>query len=167
MSSTDTVRTGKKPAKDASTQRYLPFSEIRENMIMMKDGAILAQLGNPDMREPIQYAMTYPDRIPLAYKTLEFKELLELQFMPPRYDDFPALKLAFEVGRQGGFKPAVFNAANETAVYAFLEDKISFPQIYQTVTSVLDAMESEDDFTLDNLLAIDQWARCKASELIK
>ena len=111
--------------------------------------------------------MTYPDRIPLAYKTLEFKELLELQFMPPRYDDFPALKLAFEVGRQGGFKPAVFNAANETAVYAFLEDKISFPQIYQTVTSVLDAMESEDDFTLDNLLAIDQWARCKASELIK
>ncbi len=140
---------------------------IVHSMIMMKDGAILAQLGNPDMREPIQYAMTYPDRIPLAYKTLEFKELLELQFMPPRYDDFPALKLAFEVGRQGGFKPAVFNAANETAVYAFLEDKISFPQIYQTVTSVLDAMESEDDFTLDNLLAIDQWARCKASELIK
>ncbi len=140
---------------------------IVHSMIMMKDGAILAQLGHPDMREPIQYALSYPERIPLSIKALDFKELLTLEFMEPRYEDFPALKLAFEVGKQGGFKPAVFNAANETAVYAFLEDKISFPQIYETVIAVLASMEQEKAFTLDNLLQIDQWARVKAKELMK
>lgn len=139
---------------------------IVHSMIQMKDGAILAQLGNPDMREPIQYAMTYPKRLPLSMKHLDFSELLQLEFMPPRYDDFPALRLAFEVGAAGGFKPAVFNAANETAVYAFLDDTITFGDIYKTVTSVLDSMEKEDAFTLENLLAVDQWARRKATEVI-
>lgn len=139
---------------------------IVHSMIQMKDGAILAQLGNPDMREPIQYAMTYPKRLPLSMKHLDFSELLQLEFMPPRYDDFPALRLAFEVGAAGGFKPAVFNSANETAVYAFLDDTITFGDIYKTVTSVLDSMEKEDAFTLENLLAVDQWARRKATEVI-
>ncbi len=140
---------------------------IVHSMIMMKDGAILAQLGNPDMREPIQYALTYPRRCPLSMEPLRFDQLLQLEFMPPRYDDFPALQLAFEVGRAGGFKPAVFNAANETAVYAFLEDKISFGDIYKTVIGVLESMENEREFTLDNLLATDAWARRKALELMK
>ncbi|MCF0155831.1 MAG: 1-deoxy-D-xylulose-5-phosphate reductoisomerase [Veillonella sp.] len=139
---------------------------IVHSMIQMKDGAILAQLGNPDMREPIQYAMTYPKRVPLHMDVLDFSQLLTLEFMPPRYDDFPALRLAFEVGAAGGFKPAVFNAANETAVYAFLDDTITFGQIYKTVYEVLASMETEGDFTLDNLLAIDQWARQKAQEVI-
>lgn len=139
---------------------------IVHSMIQMKDGAILAQLGNPDMREPIQYAMTYPQRVPLHMEHLDFSKILNLEFMPPRYDDFPALKLAFEVGAAGGFKPAVFNAANETAVYAFLDDTIRFGDIYKTVSAVLEAMGPEDDFTLDNLLAIDQWARHKATEII-
>lgn len=140
---------------------------IVHSMIQMKDGAILAQLGNPDMREPIQYAMTYPSRLPLKMDCLDFKDALQLDFMPPRYDDFPALRLAFQVGRAGGFKPAVFNAANETAVYAFLENKITFPQIYDTVCQVLDKMESEDEFTLENLLAVDLWARQMARDIIK
>lgn len=140
---------------------------IVHSMIMMKDGAVLAQLGNPDMREPIQYALTYPKRASLNMETLDFSKLINLEFMPPRYDDFPALKLAFEVGRQGGFKPAVFNAANETAVYAFLDNKIKFSQIYSTVVSVLEAMESDDEFTLDNLLAVDLWARAKARDIMK
>ena len=135
-------------------------------VIRLNDGAILAQMGNPDMREPIQYALTYPKRMHLDMKHLDFKELLTLEFMPPRVDDFPALNLAYEVGKIGGFKPAVFNAANETAVYAFLDGKIIFSDIYKIVTAVLESMGRDDDFTLDNLLAIDQWARIKASEFI-
>lgn len=140
---------------------------IVHSMIMMKDGAILAQLGNPDMREPIQYALTYPERKPLKMDTLTFEETLQLEFFPPRYDDFPALKLAFEVGRVGGFKPAVFNAANEEAVYAFLAGKIQFGDIYKTVVTVLERMESEPTFTLAHLREIDLWARETARTLIK
>lgn len=139
---------------------------IVHSMIRLNDGAILAQMGNPDMREPIQYALTYPKRMSLNMKHLDFKELLTLEFMPPRVDDFPALNLAYKVGKIGGFKPAVFNAANETAVYAFLEGKIVFSDIYKIVTAVLASMETDDEFTLDNLLAIDQWARIKALEFI-
>lgn len=139
---------------------------IIHSMIRLNDGAILAQMGNPDMREPIQYALTYPKRMSLNMKYLDFKELLTLEFMPPRVDDFPALNLAYKVGKIGGFKPAVFNAANETAVYAFLDGKIVFSDIYKIVTAVLASMETDDEFTLDNLLAIDQWARIKALEFI-
>lgn len=140
---------------------------IVHSMIMMKDGAILAQLGNPDMREPIQYALTYPHREPLHMDVLTFDQALQLEFFPPRYEDFPALKLAFEVGRAGGFKPAVFNAANEEAVYAFLAGKLQFGQIYKTVVTVLEQMETEPEFTLPNLRNIDLWAREKARSLIK
>ena len=139
---------------------------IIHSMIRLNDGAILAQMGNPDMREPIQYALTYPKRMSLNMKHLDFKELLTLEFMPPRVDDFPALNLAYKVGKIGGFKPAVFNAANETAVYEFLDGKIVFSDIYKIVTDVLASMETDDEFTLDNLLAIDQWARIKALEFI-
>lgn len=139
---------------------------IIHSMIRLNDGAILAQMGNPDMREPIQYALTYPKRMSLNMKHLDFKELLTLEFIPPRVDDFPALNLAYKVGKIGGFKPAVFNAANETAVYAFLDGKIVFSDIYKIVTAVLASMETDDEFTLDNLLAIDQWARIKALEFI-
>lgn len=140
---------------------------IVHSMIMMKDGAILAQLGNPDMREPIQYALTYPQRKPLKMDTLTFEQALQLEFFPPRYEDFPALKLAFEVGRAGGFKPAVFNAANEEAVYAFLAGKIQFGDIYKTVVSVLEKIETEPTFTLAHLREMDLWARETARALIK
>lgn len=139
---------------------------IVHSMIQMKDGAVLAQLGMPDMREPIQYALTYPQRVELAMKKLDFLEALQLDFMPPRYDDFPALRLAFEVGRAGGFKPAIFNAANEIAVYAFLDRKIAFGDIYKTVCKVLEQAETEPEFTLDNLLAMDAWARDKARAVL-
>lgn len=139
---------------------------IIHSMIRLQDGAILAQMGNPDMREPIQYALTYPRRLPLEMNHLDFKELLTLEFIPPRFDDFPALRLAYQVGKEGHFMPAVFNAANETAVYAFLEDAIKFGDIYKIVTAVLDQFNNTGDFTLDNLLANDQWARAMAKELI-
>lgn len=139
---------------------------IVHSMIRMKDGALLAQMGNPDMREPIQYALTYPHRLPLEMKHLDWTKALDLQFLPPRYDDFPALALAFEVGKAGGFKPAVFNAANEIAVYAFLENRISFGDIFKTVYQTLATMPREEEFTLENLLAMDRWAREKATVLL-
>jgi len=139
---------------------------IIHSMVRYVDGSVIAQMGNPDMREPIQYALTYPKREVLSMNHLDFTKALQLEFLPPRYDDFPALRLAYEVGRASGFKPAVFNSANETAVYAFLDDKIAFGDIYKVVTSVLESMGPEDDFTLDNLLAIDRWAREKATSLM-
>ena len=139
---------------------------IVHSMIRMKDGAVLAQLGNPDMREPIQYALTYPERKPLNMDHLDFTKPMNLEFFPPRYDDFPALKLAFEVGRKGGFKPAVFNAANEIAAYAFLDNKISFKEIFSLVYDVLNQVDDTAEFTLENLLAVDAFARKKTLEII-
>ena len=96
-----------------------------------------------------------------------FQRLYNWSFYHHGYDDFPRLfVLPYDVGRSSGFKPAVFNAANETAVYAFLDDKIAFGDIYKVVTSVLESMGPEDDFTLDNLLSIDRWAREKATSLM-
>lgn len=140
---------------------------IVHSMIQMKDGAILAQLGTPDMREPIQYALTAPVRKPLNMKHLDFMEALNLEFFPPRYDDFPALKLAYEVGRKDGFYPAIFNAANEVAVYAFLDHKIAFKDIYKVVYNVLEQDFNKVDFNLENLLMIDQWARKEAQKYIE
>ena len=92
---------------------------IVHSMIQMKDGAVLAQMGYPDMREPIQYALSYPKRLSMSMKPLSFQEVFSLTFTPPRWDDFPALRLAFEAGRLGGYAPAVYNAANEVAVEFF------------------------------------------------
>lgn len=139
---------------------------IVHSMIRLRDGAILAQMGNPDMREPIQYALTYPKRLPLKMDHLDITKAFQLEFMPPRWDDFPALKLAFEVGRKGGFYPAVFNAANEVAVYAFLDGVITFGQIYETVVQVLERVHESMSMTLDNLFAMDTWARRVANEVI-
>ncbi len=140
---------------------------IVHSMIVMKDGAVLAQMGTPDMREPIQYALTYPKRRPLFAKGLNLEEVGKLEFFTPRYDDFPALSLAFKVGRIGGYAPAVFNAVNEEAVYAFLDNKIKFPKIFDAVQTVLSEMTGEEGFTLEGLLQMDAWAREKARALLK
>ncbi len=140
---------------------------IVHSMIVMKDGAVLAQMGTPDMREPIQYALTYPKRRPLFAKGLNLEEVGRLEFFTPRYEDFPALSLAFKVGRIGGYAPAVFNAVNEEAVYAFLDNKIKFPKIFDAVQTVLSEMPGEEGFTLEGLLQMDAWAREKARALLK
>lgn len=140
---------------------------IVHSMIRMKDGALLAQLGTPDMREPIQYALTYPYRLPLKAKHLEFKELLTLTFENPRWEDFPALLLAYEVGRRGNFYPAIFNAANEVAVYAFLRKEIPFLGIYETVQRTVEAYQEQVSMSLEHLFEMDHWARRKAEEILK
>ncbi len=140
---------------------------IVHSMIRMQDGALLAQLGTPDMREPIQYALTYPERLPLKAKHLEFKDLLTLTFESPRWDDFPALRLAYEVGRKGSYYPAIFNAANEMAVYAFLRKEIPFLGIYETVQRTVEAYKESTSMSLDQLFEVDAWARKKAEEILK
>ena len=108
---------------------------------------------------PIQYAVTWPERVPNALKPLRLAELGRLEFEEPRYDDFPALRLARQAGETGGIMPAVLNAANEIAVEAFLEGRITFPQIWSLVEG---AMNQSDNFarpSLDDIIHADGHAR--------
>src|SRR6476661_826959 len=110
---------------------------IVHSMVEFADGSVLAQLSHSNMCFPIQYAITWPDRVPNSLPPLDFGKLAELEFARPRYEDFPALGLARRAGETGGTLPAVLNAANEIAVSAFLEKRMSFPQIWQTVEQVM------------------------------
>ncbi|QQL45954.1 1-deoxy-D-xylulose-5-phosphate reductoisomerase [Sulfuriroseicoccus oceanibius] len=132
---------------------------IVHSMIETVDGSVLAQLSHSDMCFPIQYAVTYPDRVPNSLRPLNFSELAKLEFEAPREDVFPALKLARAAGTSGGTMPSVMNAANEVAVDAFLEGKIGFPAIWELVASVMEAHSNQGDTSLDAVVEADQWAR--------
>lgn len=110
---------------------------IVHSMVEYRDGSLLAQLSSSDMCFPIQYAVTYPDRVPNSLHRLDFTSMLDLHFEPPRWDDFPALRLARAVGSVGGTAPAMYNAANEVAVQAFVEGRLTFSGIWETVDAVL------------------------------
>src|SRR5438132_4091764 len=110
---------------------------IVHSMVEFADGSTLAQLSYSNMCFPIQYAVTWPDRVPNTLPPLDFSKLSKLEFFTPRYDDFPALKLARRAGETGGTLPAVMNAANEIAVAAFLDRHVRFPQIWHTVGEVM------------------------------
>jgi 1-deoxy-D-xylulose-5-phosphate reductoisomerase len=140
---------------------------IVHSMVEFTDGSVLAQLSHSDMCFPIQYAVTWPQRVPNSLPPLDFGKLRQLDFETPRYDDFPALNLARRAGETGGTLPAVLNAANEVAVAAFLEKRISFPGIWQLVGNVMNRHSSVADATLDAILAADQWARAEAAALIR
>ena len=140
---------------------------IVHSMVEFADGSVLAQLSHSNMCFPIQYAITWPDRVPNSLPPLDFGKLAELKFARPRYDDFPALGLARRAGETGGTLPAVLNAANEIAVSAFLEKHMSFPQIWQTVEQVMDAHESVAQPDLDEILRADHWARAEAGRHAK
>ena len=140
---------------------------IVHSMVEFADGSVLAQLSHSNMCFPIQYAVTWPDRVPNSLPPLDFGKLAELKFARPRYDDFPALGLARRAGETGGTLPAVLNAANEIAVSAFLEKRMSFPQIWQTVEQVMNAHASVAHPNLDEILRADQWARAEAGRHVK
>jgi 1-deoxy-D-xylulose-5-phosphate reductoisomerase len=123
------------------------------------DGSVVAQISPPDMRLPIQYALTYPDRLPCPARRLNWRELTSFRFEAPDRETFPALDLGHEVARRGGTAGAVLNAANEAAVERFLDGKLSFPEIARVCRAVLDAHTFETRPTLDGLLAADRWAR--------
>lgn len=136
---------------------------IIHSLVEYVDGSVLAQLGPPDMRTPISYALSYPDRWPPIWSRLELKHMKQLTFEEPRWDDFPCLKLAFECGRQGGTLPAVLNAANEVAVELLLQDRIRFGELPQRIESTLAAHDPITEPTLDDLLEVDRWARERAA----
>jgi len=140
---------------------------IVHSMVEFADGSVLAQLSHSNMCFPIQYAITWPDRVPNSLPPLDFAKLAELKFARPRYDDFPALGLARRAGETGGTLPAVLNAANEIAVSAFLQKRMSFPQIWQTVEQVMNTHESVAQPDLDEILRADHWARAEAGRHAK
>src|SRR5438067_3174369 len=139
---------------------------IVHSMVEFADGSMLAQLSYSDMCFPIQYAVTWPDRVPNTLPPLDFGKLSKLEFFTPRYDDFPALNLARRAGETGGTLPAVMNAANEVAVAAFLNGRLRFPQIWLTVAQVMDRHRTVAHPDLDAILAADQWARAEATAAI-
>ena len=138
---------------------------IVHSMVEFSDGSVLAQLSHSDMCFPIQYAVTWPERVPNSLPPLDFGKLRQLEFATPRYEDFPALNLARRAGEIGGTLPAVLNAANEIAVSAFLERKISFPRIWQIVERAMDRHTNVAHPDLDAILRADQWARVEAGKL--
>src|SRR5205823_3012431 len=140
---------------------------IVHSMVEFTDGSVLAQLSHSDMCFPIQYAVTWPERVPNSLPPLDFGKLRQLEFATPRYEDFPALNLARRAGDEGGTLPAVLNAANEVAVSAFLERKISFPRIWKTVAAVMDRHTNVAHPDLNAILRADQWARDEAATTVQ
>ena len=140
---------------------------IVHSMVEFTDGSTLAQLSYSDMCFPIQYAVTWPDRVPNTLPPLDFSKLSKLEFFTPRYEDFPALNLARRAGETGGTLPAVMNAANEIAVAAFLDRQVRFPEIWHVVEEVMNRHTAIAHPNLDAILEADQWARNEAQGCVK
>ena len=135
---------------------------IVHSMVEFIDASVLAQLSHSDMCFPIQYAVTYPDRVKNTLEPLDFAKLSKLDFEAPRTDDFPAINLARRAGETGGTLPAVLNAANEVAVAAFIKREIRFPEIWEMVEATMDAHSTVSEPTLEELITADAWARSNA-----
>src|SRR5213083_1056 len=140
---------------------------IVHSMVEFADGSTLAQLSYSDMCFPLQYAVTWPDRVPNTLPPLDFATLNKLEFEIPRYNDFPALNLARRAGETGGTLPAVMNAANEIAVAAFLDRRLRFPDIWHVVEEVMNRHAAVAHPDLDAILEADQWARNEAQGCVK
>jgi 1-deoxy-D-xylulose-5-phosphate reductoisomerase len=140
---------------------------IVHSLVEFVDGSQLAQLSHSDMCFPIQYAVTWPDRLPNRLRPLNLAEVGSLHFEAPDPERFPALRLAREAGMTGGTLPAVLNAANEIAVPAFLEEKIPFPAIWETVEAVMQRHRTVAHPPLEEILRADAWARADAAEEVK
>ncbi|NCP03552.1 MAG: 1-deoxy-D-xylulose-5-phosphate reductoisomerase, partial [Deltaproteobacteria bacterium] len=139
---------------------------IVHSLVEYCDGAIIAQLGVPDMKTPIAYALSWPKRLPLKQNPLDLCAAGALTFFAPDLERFPCLGLAYSALERGGTCPAVMNAANETAVEAFLEEKLGFMQISSVIRQVMDAHQSTPIVNLQQVLEADAWARQSAARLI-
>ncbi len=137
---------------------------VIHSMVEYVDGSVLAQLGNPDMRTPIAYALGYPDRLESGVGALDLFKIARLDFEAPDIGRFPCLRLAFEALEQGGTAPTVLNAANEIAVQAFLDEKIGFMDIPRMIESVLTSVSIESVTTLELVIATDEAARSTSLE---
>lgn len=139
---------------------------IVHSMVEFADGSTLAQLSYSNMCFPIQYAVTWPDRVPNTLPPLDFSKLSRLEFFTPRYEHFPALNLARRAGETGGTLPSVMNAANEVAVAGFLDQQVRFPDVWQIVGEVMNRHTSVAHPNLDAILQADQWARKEARGML-
>lgn len=129
---------------------------IIHSMVQFEDGAVIAQLGTPDMKLPIQYALYYPERRPMSGDRLDFWSMKEITFDKPDFDNFRGLALAYEAGRRGGSLPVVFNAANEMAVARFLNREISYLEITDIIEASMNHHKTIDHPTLEQVLASEQ-----------
>jgi 1-deoxy-D-xylulose-5-phosphate reductoisomerase len=144
----------------------LHYESIIHSMVEYKDRAVMAQLGTPDMRVPIQYALSYPKRMPLGTEPLDLVKSGTLHFAPMDFDRYPLLQLAYECGRVGGTHPTVLNAANEVAVDSFLRGSIAFLEIEKIVRQTCEAHQGTSHPSLEEILAADQWARDQAASCL-
>ncbi|PYQ05590.1 MAG: 1-deoxy-D-xylulose-5-phosphate reductoisomerase [Acidobacteria bacterium] len=140
---------------------------VVHSMVEFVDGTVLAQLGVTDMRLPIQYALSYPERWEAAIPGIDFSRGLRLEFETPDHERFPCLGLAYRALEGGGSLPAVLNAANEEAVGAFLDGRIGFPAIPEAIREVMDDHPPRTVATLDDVLAADAWARERTRAALK
>lgn len=138
---------------------------IIHSMVEFADGAVIAQLGNPDMREPIQFALSFPERLTLNNKKLDFASLQGLTFEEPDMEKFPCLSLAFEAIRKGGNVPCAMNAANEAAVAAFLKDGIRFYDIPEIISACMAGVNFVEKPTVDDLLSTNAEVYRAAAEM--
>ena len=135
-------------------------------MVEFADRTVIAQLSSPDMRLPIAYAIFYPNRLPSDFGAADFSKIRQLTFEKPDFDKFPVLKLAFEIAGTGGTAAAVFNAANEVAVAAFLKDVIKFNRISDIIINAVGRHKLIESPSLEDILKADGWARQTAQEMI-
>lgn len=149
-----------------SIQVVVHPQSVIHSLVQYVDGSVLAQLGNPDMRTPIAYALAYPERIDAGVAPLDLFQVAQLNFMAPDFERFPCLELAYQALRAGGTAPAVLNAANEVAVAAFLDRQIPFLAIPRLIEQVLAALPVTRVEGLEDVLAADAMARDKASGLL-
>lgn len=138
---------------------------IIHSMVEFADGAVIAQLGNPDMREPIQFALSFPERLTLNNKKLDFASLQGLTFEEPDMEKFPCLSLAFEAIRKGGNVPCAMNAANEAAVAAFLKDGIRFYDIPEIISACMAGVDFVEKPTVEDLLSTNAQVYRAAAEM--
>jgi 1-deoxy-D-xylulose-5-phosphate reductoisomerase len=139
---------------------------VIHSMVEYVDGSVIAQLGIPDMRGPLSYALSYPERLALELPPLNLSQIGRLTFLPPDEKRFPCLGYAYEAIRTGGIMPAVLNAANEEAVGAFLSERIKFSDISKVIRRTMDASRPSEPKTLEDLLEADTWARRQAQKMM-
>lgn len=140
---------------------------IIHSMVEYADGAVIAQLGHPDMREPIQYALTWPLRLPLNNRKLNFADLAKMTFYAPDKEKFPALELAYRSLEKGGNMACIMNAANEAAVAAYLRDEIGFYDITDIVAECMDGADFAANPDIETIFSSNESAYAMASELIR
>jgi 1-deoxy-D-xylulose-5-phosphate reductoisomerase len=140
---------------------------VIHSMVEYNDGSVLAQLGNPDMRTPIAYGLGFPNRLESGVSSLDLVKIGRLDFLPPDFERFPCLRLAYDALRVGGTAPAILNAANEIAVEAFLADRIGFMDIPSMIESVLATLAIEEVTSIEQLTKVDAEARQAANLWLK